>query len=157
MARAPEDGADVWVRVDTSALGHLGLQLLDPRGQGYITLGVWEQFMRHLMPRATKLEMRVRFAMLDLDGNGKIDRRELQGLLASICVQGVETAPEKEDIISKAAGGVVDVGKDKDGNGPEQVTTLGAFLVGKSSNGSTPPELLASTSFLVYSSGNGND
>ncbi len=46
--------------------------------------------------------------------------------------------------------------KDKDGNGQEQVTTLGAFLVGKSSNGSTPPELLASTSFLVYSSGNGN-
>ena len=52
----------------------------------------------------------------DKDGNGKIDRRELQGLLASICVQGVETAPEKEDIISRAAGGVVDVGKDKDGN-----------------------------------------
>ena len=52
----------------------------------------------------------------DKDGNGKIDRRELQGLLASICVQGVGTAPDKEDIISRAAGGVVDVGKDKDGN-----------------------------------------
>ena len=39
----------------------------------------------------------------------EIDRRELQGLLASICVQGVGTAPEKEDIISRAAGGVVDV------------------------------------------------
>ena len=44
------------------------------------------------------------------DGNGKIDRRELQGLLASICVQGVETAAaKKEDVISQAAGGVVDM------------------------------------------------
>jgi len=45
----------------------------------------------------------------DKDGNGKIDRRELQGLLASICVQGVEAAAEKEDIISQAVGGVVDM------------------------------------------------
>ena len=53
----------------------------------------------------------------DKDGNGKIDRRELEGLLASICVQGVETAAEKEDIISQAAGDVTTVEdlKDKDG------------------------------------------
>jgi len=53
----------------------------------------------------------------DKDGNGKIDRRELQGLLASICVQGVETAAEKEDVISQAAGGVTTAEdlKDEDG------------------------------------------
>ena len=45
----------------------------------------------------------------DKDGNGKIDRQELQGLLASICVQGVDAAAEKEDVISQAAGGVVDM------------------------------------------------
>ena len=52
----------------------------------------------------------------DKDGNGKIDRQELQGLLASISVQGAAGATAaKEDFISQAAGGVVDVGKDKDG------------------------------------------
>ena len=61
----------------------------------------------------------------DKDGNGKIDRRELEGLLASICVQGVETAADEEHIISQAAGGVTTVEdlKDKDG---EPVTDIDA-------------------------------
>jgi len=61
----------------------------------------------------------------DKDGNGKIDRRELQGLLASICVQGVETAAEKEDVISQAAGGVTTVEdlKDKDGEPVKDIDT----------------------------------
>ena len=63
----------------------------------------------------------------DKDGNGKIDRRELQGLLASICFLALETVPEKEDVISQAAGGVTTVEDltDKDGEPVKDIDAKG--------------------------------
>lgn len=47
--------------------------LLDSNGSGYITTKVWEGFLQHLMPSANATEARVRFAMLDTDGDSHID------------------------------------------------------------------------------------
>ena len=69
--------------------------LLDSNGSGYISMKVWEGFLQHLMPSANPTEARVRFAMLDTDGDSRIDAVDFLQIRGQLDIKLTSLAPTR--------------------------------------------------------------
>jgi len=67
--------------------------LLDANGSGYITIRVWEGFLQHLMPKASFTEARVRFAMLDSNGDARLDAADFLQIRSQLDIKLTSLSP----------------------------------------------------------------
>ena len=114
--------------------------LLDPRNEGYFTPRVWERFVRHLIPGSSKAEARIRFAMLDLDGNGKIDALDFLQIRSQLEVRLHEVRPPRlKDRTSKVVFQVEEANRRRSAETERrrtQATSQGESGSGRSGGGS---------------------